>query len=282
VLREECIQGRFISGEEVQWLRHWILERCSWSRKRLARGLCEIWNWRDGRGRLKDFAARSFLLKLEARGRIVLPALQEQKRRPPRVVQRPTDWPQPPKLVAALAEVRPVRLQRVEVGSALGQRWGLYLQHHHYLGLHRVGQNMGYLAQDSQGRDLGCLLFGAPAWRCAPRDRFLCWSEAERRRGLATVANNTRFLILPWVHVPCLASHLFGLVTRQINGDWRERYGQGLEWLESFVERDRFAGTCYRAANWQWVGQTSGRSRQDREHRLRVSIKDVYLYRLRP
>ena len=107
------------------------------------------------------------------------------------------------------------------------------------------------------------------------------WSEAERRARLATLANNTRFLILPWVRVPHLASHLLGQVARRIGGDWHVKYGHGLEWLETFVERDRFPGTCYRAANWQCVGTTTGRSRQDRDHTTTVPCKDVFLYRLR-
>jgi hypothetical protein len=144
-----------------------------------------------------------------------------------------------------------------------------------------VGENLGYLARDAQGRDLACLLFGAPAWRCAARDREVGWSAAERPARLAEVANNTRFLILPWVEVPHLASHLLGVVARRIDADWRDKYGHGLRWLETFVERDRFRGTCYRAANWRCVGQTRGRSRQDRHHGLSVPIKDIYLYRLR-
>jgi hypothetical protein len=143
-----------------------------------------------------------------------------------------------------------------------------------------VGENLGYLARDAQGRDLACLLFGAPAWRCAPRDRVLAWSESERRARLPTLANNTRFLILPWVRVPHLASHLLGQVARRIAGDWHAKYGHALEWLETFVERDRFPGTCYRAANWQCVGTTTGRSRQDRDHTTTVPRKDVFLYRL--
>jgi hypothetical protein len=127
---------------------------------------------------------------------------------------------------------------------------------------------------------VACFLFGAAAWRCAARDRHLGWATAERAAGLGAVANNTRFLILPWVRVPHLASHLLGLVARRIDADWRAKYQHGLRWLETFVERDRFLGTCYRAANWVWVGETTGRSRQDRKMSLRVPVKDVYLYRL--
>jgi hypothetical protein len=161
------------------------------------------------------------------------------------------------------------------------RRWAFYLTRYHYLGLRVVGENVGYLARDEGGRDLACLLFGAAAWRCASRDEALGWSEEQRREQLGRVAGNTRFLILPWVKVPHLASHLLGRVVRRIGADWRERYGHDLDWLESFVERGRFRGTCYRAANWRRVGVTQGRSRQDRERRLQVPVKEVYLYRLR-
>jgi hypothetical protein len=154
------------------------------------------------------------------------------------------------------------------------------LDRYHYLGLRVVGENIGYLVKDHQGRALACLLFGAAAWCCAPRDRALGWGRQERQERLREMANNTRFLILPWVRVPHLASHVLGRVVRRIDRDWREKYGHGLRWLETFVERERFAGTCYRAANWQCVGQTQGRSRQDREHCTRVPVKDVYLYAL--
>jgi len=128
---------------------------------------------------------------------------------------------------------------------------------------------------------VGCLLFGAAAWKCAPRDQRLGWSLDQRSSQLGRITNNTRFLILPWVRVPHLASHLLGAVARRIGRDWQARYGHGLDWLESFVDRERFRGSCYRAANWQCVGQTRGRSRQDRDRELQVPIKDVYLYELR-
>jgi len=252
-----------------------------WSRKRLARQLCLQWQWLDGRGRLKDFAARSFLLKLERQGQITLPALQVNKRRLRRGVEDLAHWQEPPVLGAALAETKPLRLELVRAGTAEQRAWAFYLDRYHYLGLRVVGENVGYLVRDKRGRELACLLFGAAAWCCGSRDRALGWERKERPERLNEIANNTRFLILPWVRVPRLASYVLGRVARRIDRDWREKYGHGLRWLETFVERERFAGTCYRAANWQCVGQTQGRSRQDREHCTRVPVKDVYLYALR-
>jgi hypothetical protein len=281
VERELLIQGRRLGIEEIHWLSQWIREHWEWSRKRLARQLCELWQWRDDRGRLKDFAARSLLLKLEARGHIQLPPLQVHKRGGPRPRPKWVDWERPAEWSAGLAQIRPVSVEPVSAGSPAARRWAFYLDQYHYLGLHAVGENVGYLAVDAHGRDVAALLFGAPAWRCAPRDQCLGWNDQTRRQRLHSLANNTRFLILPWVRVPHLASHVLSQVARRIGADWNVKYGHGLEWLETFVEKERFAGSCYRAANWQHVGQTTGRSRQDRDHTRRVPIKDIYLYRLR-
>lgn len=275
------LQGRQIGPEDVAWLQDWIDANPTWSRKQIARDLCRRWDWVDGRGRLKDFAARSLLLKLESRGRVKLPALRTQFRRKRPEVSELEGWEEPSKWVASLGQIAPVRLEKVQAGSAEAKRWAFYLERYHYLGFRVVGENVGYLAQDREGRDVGCLLFGAAAWRCAPRDRRLGWSSMERADRLGSVVNNTRFLILPWVQVKHLASSLLGAAARRIDADWRQSYGHGVDWLETFVDRERFRGSCYRAANWEWVGQTQGRSRQDREHQLQVPIKDVYLYEVK-
>lgn len=274
------LQGRRISATEMAWLRGWMEEHPQWSRKRLARELCQRWRWVDGRGRLKDFAARSLLLKLEARGVVKLPRLRLSNRRPPRGVPTWEAWEEPATWEASLPEVAPIGLERVRPGSEADRRWRFYLHRYHYLGLAVGGENMGYLARDAQGREVACLLFGAAAWRCAPRDQALGWSRQERKEGLWRVANNTRFLVLPWVRVKGLATCVLGQVARRIERDWQDKYGHGLDWLETFVERDRFRGIGYRAANWRWVGPTQGRSRQDRDHQLEVPVKDVYLYAL--
>lgn len=262
----------------MAWLRGRIQEQPQWSRKRLAREVCQRWKWVDGRGRLKDFAARSLLLKLERRGLVQLPALRLYNRRARRPAPTWAQWEEPPGWEAALSEIAPVRVEPMPPGSEATKRWGFYLERYHYLGLRVVGENVGYLAVDRQGRDVACLLFGAAAWRCAARDQKLGWSSQERQGQLERVVNNTRFLILPWVRVKHLASCVLGLAARRIDRDWRQKYGHRVDWLETFVDRDRYRGSCYRAANWECVGQTQGRSRQDRDHELRVPVKDVYLY----
>jgi hypothetical protein len=272
------VQGREVDEEKVRWLCGWIAEHANWSRRKLAGELCVLWDWRDGSGRAKDLAARSFLLKMEERGWIVLPPLREVFRRPRAGIRLSASLPQEESLEASFAEVGPASLEVVQAGTEAHRRWAYYLTHHHYLGLRVVGQNVGYLARDRFGREVAALLFGAPAWRCTGRDLYLKDRGFCPQKGLERIANNTRFLIFPWVKVPHLASHILGAAARRIDGDWREKYGQGLEWLETFVERGRFVGTCYRAANWVHVGSTRGRGRQDRKHTAAVPEKDVYLF----
>lgn len=278
---EKRVQGRVVQPDDLRWMQAWPQRAPACSRKELARQLCRRWQWVDARGRLKDFAARSLLLKLEAQGQLVLPPLQTHQRRAARPPPVWPDWQEPAPWSAALATLQPLHLVPVVPGTEAARRWAYYLHRYHYLGLRVVGENLGYLVSDHAGRDVACLLFGAAAWRCAPRERALGWSDAQRRRDLGRLANNTRFLILPWVRVPHLASTLLGAVARRIGADWQAKYGHGLDALETFVQRDRFAGTGYRAANWRHVGATRGRSRQDRDHTRAVPVKDVYLYPLR-
>jgi len=280
VEHKRCLQGRWLGEDDIEQVRFWLEERPDWSRKRLAKGLCERWDWRDSRGGLKDFAARSLLLKLEAEGRIRLPPLQENKRRKRRSVCPLPQWQPPPPRQAPLGELLPLKVRVIEAASPEAKRWAFYLDRFHYLGLRVVGENLGYLIGDAQGQDVACLLFGAAAWKCAARDRFLGWDGRQRLGGLNRIANNTRFLILPWVRVKCLASHVLGRVSRRIRADWRRKYGHGLDWLETFVETGRFEGTCYAAANWRLVGRTRGRGRQDAQHRRAVAPKKVFLYPL--
>lgn len=277
---KRCLQGRWLGEKDIEAVRLWLEGRSDWSRKRLAKGLCEQWDWRDSRGRLKDFAARSLLLKLEAEGRIGLPPLQENKRRQRPPVPPLAHWQPPPLRQAQLCELMPLQVRVIEPSSPEARRWAYYLDRFHYLGLRIVGENLGYLIRDAHGQDVACLLFGAAAWKCSARDRFLGWERGPHLSGLSRIANNTRFLILPWVRVKCLASHVLGRVSRRIQADWQQKYGHGLDWLETFVETGRFQGTCYAAANWRLVGQTQGRGRQDAQHQRAVAPKKVFLYPL--
>jgi len=180
-----------------------------------------------------------------------------------------------------LRNLRPLHVNVVEPGSEEARLFHGLLAHEHYLGQRNtVGENIRYLVRDRHGRPVACALFGSAAWTCADRDAFLGWDAAQRQRNLQGLTNNTRFLIPAWVQVPHLASHVLGLIVRRIRADWQAKYGHPVHALETFVDRSRFKGTCYRAANWLRLGQTCGRTRNDRAHRLRVTVKDVYLYPL--
>ncbi len=275
----EC-QGRQVTLKQLRWLKDWVAEHSDWSRKWLARELCTLWDWRDGRGRIKDFAARGLLLKLEARGWISLPALRTTMRRERPRSRIPDSFQEPDPIGEPLSALQPLEIIRVSAGTELARRWAYLIDRYHYLGFHSVGENMGYLVRDRHQRDLAALLWGAAAWKCSPRDRHLGWSIAERKAGLNKIANNTRYVIFPWVRVSHLASHVLGRIARTIGRDWKEKYSHGLDWLETFVEIDRFTGTCYRAAGWQSVGLTTGRSRQDKDRQLVVPRKSVWLLAL--
>jgi len=182
----------------------------------------------------------------------------------------------------ALEQLVPLQLHEVSQQDPSRGRAQLEacLDRYHYLGYRsRVGQNLQYWVCDRQDRPVACVVFGAPAWQCAARDQWIGWSATQRAQQLGLVVNNTRFLILPWVRVPHLASHVMSRVTRRIRQDWQAKYQQPLWLLETFVDRQRFAGTCYRAANWIHLGQTKGRGRQG-DNGLWTSIKDVYVWPL--
>lgn len=278
------LQGRVILPEQLDWIRSLISTRPEWGRSRLSLAIAQGWEWRNSAGQLKDMAARTLLLKLERRGLVSLPARkaggESRKSSPPGPA--PTDLFPQPQIHTALQTLLPLRW--TVVNSALDRRFlRELLSTHHYLGYRRaVGENLQYLVWDAQGRPLAALVFGAAAWKCAPRDRFIGWDSRARQAHLHQVANNMRFLIMPWVQVKHLASHLLASAARRLNADWQHKYGHRIYLLETFVQRDRFAGTCYRAANWICVGQTQGRSRNDVARTLQVPPKDVYVYPLDP
>lgn len=278
------IQGRWLALEHLDWIRQVMAAHGTWGRFRLSVHLAEHWGWRNGAGQLKDMAARTLLRKLEARGLIELPPRAgggggSQPARPPSsAVGEPES---PPPVETELGQLRPLQLQPVQ-GRTERRELTRLLAAHHYLGYRRpVGENVCYLARGRCGRPLGCLVFGAAAWKCAVRDQFIGWSSWARLHHLHRLANNMRFLVLPWVRVCGLASHLLSLATGRLSGDWQAKYGHGLDLVESFVQRDRFTGACYRAANWTSVGWTQGRSRNDRARSILVPVKEVFLYPLR-
>ena len=275
------MQGRLVSGADIGLIRGLMDEHPDWCRSRLSVELCERWAWRNAQGRRKDMAARTLLLKLERAGHIRLPPRRgpSPNGRRNRVV--PLVLPAPEPIRGTLHDLRPLTANVVAPESEDLRLFNGLLAHYHYLG-HRntVGENLRYLVRDHQDRPVACVLFGSAAWKCADRDAFLGWGRATRERNLQGLTNNTRFLVLPWVVVSHLASHVLGLIARRIRADWRAKYGHPVYALETFVDRSRFKGTCYRAANWLRLGATRGRTRNDRAHRIRAAVKEVYLYPL--
>ena len=279
------VQGRCLSARELVELQVLIDEHPHWSRHGVAKALCQRWDWRTPSGRLKTFAARSLLLKLAHRQELRLPPVREAMRRSPWGLGRPelglASPPLPPLLEASLSSLQPLEWQLGGHGSKARECALAYLRHYHYLGCNRpVGTHLLYLVRDAQARDLAVHLVGAAAWQCAPRDRYIGWNGAERAAGLPRIGNHSRFLILPWVRVPHLASHLLGGFARRLAADWPAQHGWRLELLETFVETGRFKGVAYRAANWQPVGLTTGRTRQEKEHRSQAPRKSVWVYPL--
>lgn len=275
---KRVIQGHLVRPDDVTLIRTWLSTHPGWDRTRLSRELCSLWDWRNRAGRLKDMACRSLLLKLQAQGDIRLPPRRTasvngaRNRCVPDIAhdQSPIHCPLDalrPLLVAALTE------SRSEVALFKG-----LLHRYHYLGLRNsVGENLKYWVHDRAGRPLGCLLFGSAAWQILPRDTWIGWDPEQRQRQLLLLTNNTRLLILPWVQVPHLASHLLDQVTARLSDDWQGKYGHPIYLVESFVERDRFPGTCYRAAGWIHVGASTGRSRNDPDFTVKVPIKEIFL-----
>ena len=278
------LQGRPFGPQQLAQVQALLGQNGGWSRYRLSRELARRWDWRTPKGQLKDMAARALLLKLQERGWIELP---------PRRMASPTRSGQPPvgtepaleasPVEGTLRELLPLRFHEVSQASQRQGRRQLEaaLHQYHYLGYRsRVGQNLQYWVCDGQDRPLACVVFGAPAWQCAVRDQWIGWRGSERARHLGQIVNNTRFLIFAWVRVAHLASHIMSQICRRIRRDWQAKYGQPIWLLETFVDPPRFAGTCYRAANWIFLGQTRGRGRQGLPGRLSTSIKDVYVWPL--
>lgn len=274
------IQGRDLRESDIAAIRSLITANPAWHRTRLSVELSRAWNWRSTSGRFQDMAARSMLLKLERRGWITLPS-RRGAHHPRRAHAPQAVLADAAPIAEALAELQPLRVETTSPGHPDRLIVSRYLSQRHYLGYRGpVGETLAYLVRDCHGRDLACVLFGAAAWKTRPRDAWIGWDDATRARRLLYIANNSRFLILPWVRVPHLASHVLACVLRRLSADWQAKYGHPVHLVETFVDRSRFKGTCYRAANWILVGQTQGRSRQDRDRLLRVPVKDVYLYPL--
>lgn len=249
----------------------------------IARTVCELLEWKRANGRLKDQECRQLLEYLRDQGWLRLPAVRNSGPRGPRQIRLGEASAPQARVEGSAGEFEPLELQLVERRQE-SQLWTELIERHHYLRYRvPVGANLRYLVRSPRSGEqvLACLLWSSPAWKMAARDQSIGWNAEQRAHNLQLIVNNSRFLVLPWVHIQGLASKILAQSARQLPIDWEQRYGYRPLLLETLVDAQRFRGTCYRAANWIHVGQTSGRGRMDREHKTHgQAVKDIYLYPL--
>jgi hypothetical protein len=269
-------RGQEISSEQVAFLREFIHTHATSSRWKLSRQLCEALGWKQANGALRDMVCRGLLLMLERAGQIELPPVRRHIRgqcrtgrpRPEAVLIDETPLVMPLKALGPV-DIYPVRRTADE------PLFNSLMEHYHYLAYEQpVGEHLKYLAW-AQGRPIACLAWSSAPRHLGSRDRYIGWNAETRRRNIRFIAYNTRFLILPWVRVPHLASHILGKVTRALSDDWERMYGHPVYFAETFIDPGRFRGACYRAANWQLLGLTTGRGKNDQTNRPNRPIKEV-------
>jgi hypothetical protein len=269
-------RGQEIGSEQIAFLREFIREHPTSSRWKLSRQLCEALGWKQANGALRDMVCRGLLLMLERAGQIELPPVRRHIRG-----QCRTERPRPDALLIdtspleiTLKELGPVEIQPVR-RTADEPLFNSLMEHYHYLAYEQpVGEHLKYLAW-AQGRPIACLAWSSAPRHLGSRDRYIGWSAEARRRNIRFIAYNTRFLILPWIRVPHLASHILAKVTRALSTEWERMYGHPVYFAETFIDPGRFRGACYRAANWQLLGVTTGRGKNDHTNKPNRPIKEV-------
>lgn len=272
--------GRTFGPRELELMRQIAAQFSGLGVTEIARTVCELLEWKRPHGGLKNQECRQLLERLAAAGALTLPSLRRLGARGPRRIDISAPCLEPAAIDGAVSDCEPLQLMLVE-GKAESRLWREQVERHHYLGC-RVpfGAHLRYFVRN-RDRELACLLWTSPAWKMQPRDAWIGWNDQQRRHHLQSIVNHGRFLVLPWVRVPGLASKILALSARQMPRDWETRYGHRPLLLETLVDAARFRGTCYRAANWIFVGQTTGRGRMDHDHKKHgQSIKDIYLYPL--
>ena len=273
-------RGRAITPTDLAFLRALIVAHPHRSRRALSFAVCAAWQWRQPNGQPCDAICRGLLLRLHRAGHVVLPPPRWRSTKPwrPRTSAPPVRVDTSP-LAAALRDLHPLEIRQVRRSADEGLFNGLLAQYH-YLGYQQpVGAHLKYLVW-AAGRPVACLAWGSPPRHLGPRDRFIGWSAAARRGNLRFVAYNSRFLILPWVAVPHLASHVLGRMATLVPAEWQRLYGHPIYFLETFIDPARFRGTCYRAANWRVLGRTTGRGHNAPTMRPTRPLKEVLGYPL--
>jgi len=273
-------RGKVVTSDDVAFINRLIGENPSDSRWALSKKLCRAWNWVQPNGALKDMVCRGLMLELHRAGHIRLPAKKHHVNNPFVNRTKPTKVTiDQSRVDGKLSDIKPLRFCQVR-RTVTEKLFNSLIEHYHYLGYcHPVGEQLKYIVY-SQQRPLACL-----AWSSAPRhigcrDKFIGWSAHCRKKHIDLLAYNTRFLILPWVRVGCLASHILGRMAKIVSKDWQTIYRHPIYYLETFVDKQRFAGTCYKAANWIYLGDTTGRGKNDHTNKANRSIKAVWGYPL--
>jgi len=271
-------QGRVATSQDVEFINELIAEHPDDSRRSISKKLCKAWNWVQPNGALRDMVCRGFLLRLESAGYIKLPPKKCSPNNPlaNRKKPREVEIDQTP-IYTTLSKIQPLEIRQVR-RTSFEKLFNSVIAHYHYLGYcHPVGEHLKYIVFTEE-RPIACL-----AWSSAPRhigcrDKFIGWSADIRKKNLHLIAYNSRFLIFPWVRVSCLASHLLGRMAKVVPADWQRIYNHPVYFLETFVDTKRFKGTCYKAANWIYLGNTTGRGKNDQTHKANRSIKAVWGY----
>jgi hypothetical protein len=273
-------RGRVISSEDILYIRGMIASHPGESRRTLSKKLCEAWQWKQANGALRDMVCRSLLLMLDRAGHIELPPVKFVPHNPLARRARPE-----PVLIdttqqeGGVRQIQPLEFMQVR-RSGDEPLFNSLMEQHHYLGYEQpVGEHLKYLVW-SQGRPVACVAWSSAPRHIGARDRYIGWSAETRRRNIRFIAYNTRFLILPWVRIEHLASHILGRMAARISDDWEQMYGHPIYFLETFVDPERFRGICYRAANWVLLGRTTGRGKQSNSYVPNRSIKEVLGYPL--
>jgi Domain of unknown function (DUF4338) len=268
-------RGREISVDNILYIREFVASHPGESRRTLSKMLCEAWGWRQANGALRDMVCRGMLLMLERAGQIALPPVSYVRHNPLAHRARPAPAGVDATPIACrLRDLQPLEFQpaRRTTNEPL---FNSLMEEHHYLGYDQpVGEHLKYLVW-AQGRPVACLAWSSAPRHIGSRDRYIGWDGEARRRNIRFLAYNTRFLILPWVRVEHLASHILGRMAARISADWEQLYGHPIYFLETFVDPERFRGTCYRAANWVLLGRTTGRGKDDQTRKPNRSIKEI-------
>ena len=279
----ECrYHGRDFTAREMQLLRNLIAGPEPLNRHALSKAFCQRIGWYKPDGGLKDMMARVTMLAMHRDGLIELPPPRVKQNRPKPIVFGPRTEPPLFPTPGTLDEVRPLEIRTVVRGTREGKLWNEFVARYHYLGYTPlVGAQMRYAVHDRNGWPLAMLGFSTAAWRLAPRDSFIGWTPELREKNLPLVVDNPRFLILPWVTIPNLGSHILSIIRRKLPEDWTARYNTTPVLVETFVEIPRHTGAVYRASGWIRVGTTKGRGRYDRYKKFDKPQKDIWLRPLR-